>query len=212
VPARKSEHPVLDEGEGEHLSAPVWTPTTMEGETTRAPYLTDREQVPEDERESFDSIVESRGRISGPFGVLLNSPELAGRVGHLGAYVRFESGLPDPVRELAILTTAREFDCAYEWAAHEPIAREAGVREVAIEAVAEREPTDELTETEALVVDYGRHLFGDHAVPEPVFEETKAEFGVEGVVELTATMGYYSLIACVLNAFEVTPTEGSELP
>jgi 4-carboxymuconolactone decarboxylase len=185
----------------------------MEGNTTRVPYLTEREQVAEDGRESYDSIAESRGGVRGPFAVLLNSPDLAGRIGHLGAYVRYESGLPDAVRELAIITTAREFDCAYEWAAHEPIAREAGVREAAIDAVADREAPDDLTDTEALVVRYGRHLFRDHGVPDPLFEEAKAEFGVEGVVELTATMGYYSMIACVLNAFEVTPGEGSpQLP
>jgi 4-carboxymuconolactone decarboxylase len=185
----------------------------MEGNTTRVPYLTDRDQVPESGHEAYDHIAESRGHVGGPFGVLLNSPEVADRVGHLGAYVRFESGLADAVRELAILTTAREFDCAYEWAAHEPIAREAGVREVAIETVADRAPTDDLSEEESLVVRYGRYLFGEHAVPDPLFEATKAEFGVEGVVELTATMGYYSMIACVLNAFEVTPEEGSpELP
>jgi 4-carboxymuconolactone decarboxylase len=186
---------------------------TMDGNTTRVPYLTEREQVSKLGRESYDSIVESRGRISGPFAVLLNSPELAGRVAHAGAYVRFESRLSGTVRELAILTTAREFDCAYEWAAHEPIAREEGVSEQAIETVADRGSPDGLTGTEALVVRYGRHLFGDHAIPDPLFEEAKAEFGVRGVVELTGTMGYYSMIACVLNAAEVTPGEGSpELP
>lgn len=185
----------------------------MEGNTTRVPYITEREQVSKGGRESYDSITESRGRISGPFGVLLNSPELAGRVGHLGAYVRFESELPDPVRELAILTTAREFDCAYEWAAHEPIAREAGVREEAIGTVADRGTLRDLSETETLVVSYGRHLFGDRSVPDELFEDAKAEFDVEGIVELTATMGYYSMIACVLNAFGVTPGEGAaELP
>jgi 4-carboxymuconolactone decarboxylase len=185
----------------------------MEGNTTRVPYLTDREQVPESGREYYDSIAESRGGVRGPFAVLLNSPDLAGRIGHLGAYVRYESGLLDAVRELAIITTAREFDCAYEWAAHEPIAREVGVRDEAIEVVAERGSPDDLTATEALVVSYGRHLFGDHAIHDDLFEDAKAEFGVEGVVELTATMGYYSMIACVLNAFEVTPGAGSpELP
>lgn len=185
----------------------------MEGNTTRVPYLTDREQISEDGHEAYDSIAESRGHVGGPFGVLLNSPEVADRVGHLGAYVRFESELADPVRELAILTTAREFDCAYEWAAHEPIARDAGVREAAIEAVADRESTDDLADEESLVVRYGRHLFGEYAVPDPLFEAAEERFGVGGVVELTATMGYYSMIACVLNAFEVIPEEGSpELP
>lgn len=179
----------------------------------RVPYLTERDQVPEGGHEAYDHIAESRGHVGGPFGVLLNSPEVADRVGHLGAYVRFESGLPDRVRELAILATAREFDCAYEWAAHEPIARDAGVREEVVEAVANRESTEDLPADESLVVRYGRHLFGDRAVPDDLFEDAKERFGVEGVVELTATMGYYSMIACVLNAFEVTPGEGSpELP
>jgi 4-carboxymuconolactone decarboxylase len=184
----------------------------MEGNTTRVPYLTDRNEVPESGHEQYDSIAESRGGVRGPFGVLMNSPEIAGRIGHLGAYVRFESGLADPVRELAILTTAREFDCAYEWAAHEPIAGDAGVREAAIETVADRAPTDDLSDEESLVVRYGRHLFGGHAVPDSLFEDAEERFGVRGVVELTATMGYYSMIACVLNAFEVTPEEGSPEP
>jgi len=28
--------------------------------------------------------------------------------------------------------------------------------------------------------------------------------GVQGMVELTATIGYYSMISCTLNAFEIS--------
>ena len=75
----------------------------------RIPQITQRGEVSEDMARHFDSIASSRGRVSGPFSVLLNSPEVAGRAAHLGAYIRFESTLAPAVRELAIITTSREF-------------------------------------------------------------------------------------------------------
>ena len=59
----------------------------------RVTQITEREQVAEEHQTIFDSIAESRGRVSGPFSVLLNSPEVAGRAAHLGAYIRFDSTL-----------------------------------------------------------------------------------------------------------------------
>lgn len=178
--------------------------------TDRVTYHTARETVPAGQRHHYDDIEASRDEVSGPFSVLLNSPELAGRVAHLGAYVRFESELPDADRELAILTTGRAFDCAFEWASHLPIATEAGVSEAAIDVVAQRRPTDELDEAEALVVDYGRELFEKREVSPATFEAALERYGESGVVELTGTMGYYAMVACVLNAFEVDP--GADRP
>lgn len=181
--------------------------------TSRMPFLTDRDALPADQRHNYDRIADSRGGVPGPFGVLLNSPEIGGRIGHLGAYVRFEGELADDDRELAILATARAFDCAFEWAAHVPIAREAGVREAAIDAVAEEADLGDLADRERLIVRYARQLLGEHAVPDGLFERVKGAFGESGITELTATIGYYSMIACVLNAFEVLPEgEVAELP
>jgi len=64
----------------------------------RVPRITERSQVADEHGEIFDSITSSRGRVSGPFSVLLNSPETAGRAAHLGAYLRFDSTLPDDQR------------------------------------------------------------------------------------------------------------------
>lgn len=179
----------------------------MNDHVPRVPGITEREEIPDGYRHNFDLIEESRGQVSGPFPVLLHSPEVGGRVGHLGTYIRFESRLSDRERELAILTTARELDCAYEWAVHEPLAREAGVRDEALEAVANRRSVDSLPDAEATVVRYGRTLLRDHEVPEALFHGVKDRFGIRGITDLTATIGYYSLLACVLNAFDVPPDE-----
>ena len=172
---------------------------------TRVPQITRKDQVPADKADIFDSIASSRGQVSGPFSVLLNSPEVAGRAAHLGTYIRFESTLSPADRELAIITTSREFDCDYEWSAHARLALEAGVRGQAVDAVAKRGSLESLTEDEALIVGYGRELFRDHRVSDATFDAAKARFGDQGVTELTATMGYYGMLACALNAFQVEP-------
>lgn len=173
----------------------------------RVSYITDRETVADEHRDHFDSIEASRGSVRGPFAILMHSPELAGRTAHLGSYIRFEGEIPDVEREIAILTTARAFDCAYEWAGHVPIAEDVGVREEVLEVIAEETSTDGLDENERIVIEYARELHDDRRISAETFEAALDRFGVSGVVELTATCGYYAMNACTLNAFEVYPDE-----
>ncbi len=179
----------------------------------RIPQISGKDEVAKEFHSIVDSISSSRGRISGPFSVLLHSPEVAGRAAHLGAYIRFDSTLPSDLREVAINTAAREFDCGYEWAAHARLAKEAGVSDEAIDAIANRGALDALSEDEALVIQYGRELFRDHRISDATYKAAETRFGVQGVVELTATMGYYGMLACALNAFEVEPpADAPKLP
>jgi 4-carboxymuconolactone decarboxylase len=81
----------------------------------RLPPITSKDQVAAEHRAIFDSIVASRGAVQGPFSMFLHSPELAGRLAHLGAYVRFEGSLDMRVRVLAAMTVAREFEAIWFW-------------------------------------------------------------------------------------------------
>ncbi len=175
---------------------------------TRIPRIKTREDVAEGGRGAYDEIKGSRGEVSGPFSVLLNSPEMARRVAHLGAYIRFESSLSADVTELAILTTAREWNCQYEWTYHEPEGRKAGVREEAIIAVRDRRAPSGLTEDEAVVFNYVLETMRNHKVSHEVYDAAFSRFGARGVADLTATTGYYALLAGALNTFEVEVDEG----
>ena len=84
------------------------------------------------------------------------------------------------------------------------------MREEAIRAVANRGELDSLTADEALIIEYGRQILGGKRVSDETFVKAEARFGVKGVTELTATMGYYGMLACALNAFEVEPAPDAE--
>lgn len=178
---------------------------------TRLPPITNRNDVSIQYQDVFDRITESRGVVDGPFSVLLHSPQAADRIAHLGTYIRFQSTLSPANRELAIIVTSREFDCEFEWSAHEPLARAAGVSSITIDIVANQTDTASLSRIESSIVKYGRELFRNHRVSDETFNEARSVFGDEGITELTATMGYYGMLACTLNAFEIKPPTDSPL-
>src|SRR3984893_10471898 len=101
----------------------------------RLPHITSKDQVDEKHHAAFDSIVSSRAAVQGPFLMFMHSPEVAERVGHLGAYVRFEGSLDMRVRVLAAMTVAREFHAMYVWGAQTGGARRLGVPEETIDPI-----------------------------------------------------------------------------
>jgi 4-carboxymuconolactone decarboxylase len=180
----------------------------------RVPEITNREDLPEGQRQFYDSIIASRKRIGAPYNFLLHAPDLAARTAHLIGYSLFSTDFPEDVKELAICTVAREMDCPFEWAAHADHARKAGVREDAIKIIQDRNEPTGLNEREAEVVRYVQELLRPpHRITAATFDALKARIGVPRLVELTGIIGAYVGLACSLNAFEVgTPPGRPVLP
>jgi 4-carboxymuconolactone decarboxylase len=166
---------------------------------TRIPEITLKEELPEGQHAIFDEIVASRGKVSHPFTFLLHSPEVARRVAHLGAYLRFDTIFSQVELELAICTAAREHNCDREWRGHSKRAREAGAREEALRVIDEKASLDSLTPVEALIVGFARELAHDCRVSDATFEAAKARYGNKGVVELSALIGYYTMLAVIFG-------------
>ena len=165
----------------------------------RVRLITDRDQdLSPEQIETFDWVVESRGQMLRPFEVLLHSPRLARHVADLGAKVRFDSSLSDHDRELVIIAAAQINGCAFEWDSHLPLARASGVREEVIEHLLEG--SGNLTDTEALLIQFVRELCSDSTVSPQTFDQAKSLLGESGVVELSATIGYYTMLAMVMGA------------
>jgi len=151
----------------------------------------------------YEAIAASRGVVGGPWLALLHSPELAGRTAHLGSYVRFESGLDHKLVEFAALVAARELDCQHEWAAHIVNGQKAGIPVETIRAVYEKQGAQHFSSEDAQVVSFVREILHSHRVSEATFQALYGRLGEKGLVELTATIGYYAMLACTLNAFDV---------
>ncbi len=169
----------------------------------RLPDLT-RDQLKPEDRQYYDAIAGSRGgSVRGPYGVLLHSPDLATRVANTGTYVRFDLDLPESLKELIIITTAREIQSQYEFAAHARLARQAGLAESTIQAVATGTAPQGLSGDEAILVRYVLELLRDHKISDATFKAVQERYGTQKTVEITTLVGHYLLVGQILLAFEV---------
>lgn len=151
--------------------------------------------------------------LRGPGGIHLYSTRTVDAHNALNGYLRHDAGFDPKVREVAILTVAREMDSRFEWAAHEPEALKVGVPAEAVDAIKHRKPLTGLDETFAAVIEYGRQAVGAHKVTPEAFARVKALFGPHKLVELTLLMGSYASTAILLAAVDMQVPDGKpELP
>ena len=168
-----------------------------------------REQLKPDEQAYFDAIADTGGGMTiekGPYGILLHSPRLAALISAVGGYVRRETALADSLREVVILATARQIESQYEFAIHAPWAREAGVSDETISAIAQGTAPQGLSGDEELLVRYTQELLRDRKISDTTFNGVKDRFGVRMTVDLTGLIGFYILVGNVLAAFDAEPT------
>src|SRR6478735_9952796 len=96
------------------------------------------DQQTAEQKKAAEEFHAGRGHaISGPFAVMLRSPEVMLRAKAMGDYLRFRNVLPKRVSEMVILITAREWTQQYEWAYHYTIALEEGVSREIVDAVSD---------------------------------------------------------------------------
>jgi 4-carboxymuconolactone decarboxylase len=176
----------------------------------RLSYITSKDQVPAKDHAAFDAIVASRGSVHGPFTMFLHSPEIAGRVAHLGAYVRFEGSLDMRVRVLAAMTVAREYEAMYVWGAQSGGARRLGVAEATITAIRENHSRG-IPAEDAQIVDFTRQLLRKHRVDDATASAMRRRFGDDEFIQLTGAIGYYAMLCMTVNACELEPAEGAEV-
>ncbi|MYN29961.1 carboxymuconolactone decarboxylase family protein [Duganella levis] len=150
-----------------------------------------------------------RGALYGPFVPLIRSPELMAAAQKMGEYLRYRSAIGTRLTELAILVTARQWSQPVEWAIHAPIARDYGIGEAVIAAIAAREQPQGLLADEALVYAFCMQLQRQQRVDDATYAAALAAFGEQGVVDLMGINGYYTLLAMVMNAAQTAVPESS---
>jgi 4-carboxymuconolactone decarboxylase len=168
--------------------------------------MTDRQ------KQVYDAIVSGpRGQVRGPLAIWLHRPELASKAQKLGQYCRYDSALPPRLSELAILTTARIWNAAFEWQAHVSHALAGGITPAVIASLEIDETPQFDNADEAVVYAFSRELNMTRAVSDETFDRTIECLGADATVDLVGVLGYYALISMTIKAFDLPGLDnGSE--
>ena len=151
-------------------------------------------------------LKETRVGLGGPWNVMLRSPEMSEGLINLYNYFRWKTALPQPLVELAILTTAREWSVQFEWFAHYPLAIKAGVSPAILADVRAGKRPANMKPEEAVTHDVTVELCRKHVVSDTTFRKAKSLLGEKNLVDLTALIGTYISVGALLNVAEVKTT------
>jgi len=180
----------------------------------RVPYV-DREELDADGQEIYDRIRRDRNvpKVSFQFRALLHSPKATGYLTSMGAQLRFQSAIPENLKELAILVVSREWDSDIEWTAHAVLAAKAGVSTDSIEAIRTKKAPSGLTNTEQVITRFLHQLLRDKTLSDENFDAARKLLGTKGVVDLVLTCSYYTAITVAQLALnpEMEPGKVSTL-
>ena len=174
----------------------------------RIPLLPEAGLTPE-QQEVYDKVFAGpRGAVVGPLRAALHSPQLADRWQALGEYLRYRTSLGRRFSELAIIITGRFWNSQVEWAIHSEVALRAGLGADIIEAIRCARPPSFRNPAEAAIYDYVTQLLQFGTVDGEIHKTVHALLGTVGVVELTALIGYYTMVAMTLNAHQLPVPDG----
>jgi AhpD family alkylhydroperoxidase len=154
--------------------------------------------------EVADRIRQRRGgRLTALDGMLLHSPQFADGWNSLLGAIRTRSTLPPDIRELAVLRVAELNGADYEWAAHEPVAKNAGMTTEQITALRVGADTAVLDARQRATLAYTDAMTRYIVVPDPIFHAVEEFYDEQQIVELTATVAAYNMVSRFLVALRV---------
>jgi len=178
----------------------------------RFPQPTMEQLSAEQQAVAAEVLKQSSAGLGGPYGMLIKSPELLKRYLLLTDYLRQKTSLPRRLNEMAILLEARLWDAQYEWWAHEPLARKAGLPEAIISDIREGKRPASMQPDEAIVYDLVTELLNKRQLSDDTFGRARQILGEQQVVDLVAVAGFYVMVSAVIIAGRVAIPNGAPAP
>ena len=148
-------------------------------------------------------ITDDDGKVQGPFTVMLHHPTVGHPVQDLGAVLRFRGSLSDRARELVILVVAAHWQSDFEWWAHERIGRNVGLSDAEIDALRTGAPLTIDDAVDQAAFDAARALVRHSDLDDAEYAALQVELGDELLVEITAIVGYYAMLALQMRVFRI---------
>lgn len=171
------------------------------------------EKLSEAQRQAVADITAGpRGEIRGPFWPMLRSPGLMMSAHKVGEYTRYHCPLDRRINEMATLMAARAWTSQYAWNAHYGKTVKAGVKPSTLEAIAEgRRPVD-MAKDEEVLYDFVTEVLATKGASDATYAMAVAQFGESGVIDILGIVGYYTMLAMILNVARTAFTDGRPFP
>jgi len=150
--------------------------------------------------------------FNGPYAAYIKAPGVGGPAQALGAVVRFNMECPEKFQKIASCVVGQYHQAKFEFAAQIPFARKAGLSEAVIEALRKGEVPDFGDAEERTVYDFCCQLVQTRRVNDDTYDRARGVLGETQLVELVATVAYYTTVCITLNAFDVALPEVMEDP
>jgi 4-carboxymuconolactone decarboxylase len=168
------------------------------------------EMTPE-QKAATERALAGRGTI-GIFNIAVRSPEMADALWPFGDRIRFHLSVPDKLKEMAILISARYWMAQFEWSAHRAAGVHAGLSEATIRAIAEGRHPSSLQPDEEAVYNFCTELYKTKQVSDATFQSIKDKLGERGIVEIIGAAGYYQVVSMFMNVDRYPMANTSQKP
>jgi 4-carboxymuconolactone decarboxylase len=172
-----------------------------------------RDKLDARQQQIYDVIMRDRPRpkLSGPFSVWIHTPGLCEPSNTIANFFRHDCKLEQRLVELIILTVCRHATAKYAWAAHEPLARKAGLEPAVIAAIRNRKKPDFQKDDERQVYEIASELLTTGSLSAASFDRAVTAFGQEKLIEAVSCVGLYSMVGLVINTFDIPPAVGGDM-
>lgn len=169
-----------------------------------------REDMDSDQQGAFDYVMEKEGRTrGGPWTAYVHRPELMRLQEDLSYYQRHGSTLTNRERQVAVLVVCRYWDAEYPWAVQVRGSHVAGVEQEIIDAIGARKKPVLSDPGEQAAYDVAVELMENHRLSDATYANAEALFGVPKMVDLVGAVGFFSMVACTANGFDITPPDAA---
>jgi 4-carboxymuconolactone decarboxylase len=169
------------------------------------------EQMSPEQKKMTDHALAGRGPV-GMFNIAVRSPEAGDLLFAMGDRVRFHMSVPDKLKEMAILLTARYWAAQFEWLAHRQAAVQAGLSEDKVKAIAEGRRPVGMSSDEEAVYNFITELFKTKQVSDATFAAAKNLAGERGIVDLLASAGFYQVVSMFMNVDRLPMANANQKP
>ena len=162
------------------------------------------DKMTSEQREGYQAMMESRGRLPGPNKIWIHNPKLAKVIGPFGAH--FQPGkysLSEREREIAVCVITSHWRSAYPTSAHERIGKQAGLPAAKVEAIVGGLATSFDDAREQVVYEMAMVLSQARWVPRGLYERAVQALGHVGITDVITLMGHYSSVAMTLAFYDV---------